>query len=147
MDSRTGTKVSGCASFYFFARFVDSRTVSEIHLPAGCPRVYGLGGQVIAEFTGVDDVIGKRRALAPVLEIVRRGVCQLGYHSRLDSRTCHRALRSLIGDDGGKSEDTRRECEAEVIWSRAISEIATGPQRFDIQRPQLTSVSPDGRST
>jgi len=70
-------KVSGCSFF----GFVDSSTVCKIHLPTGCARVHGLGGQVIAELAGVNDVIGKCSALAPVLEVVRAGVCQVDAHS------------------------------------------------------------------
>ena len=72
-------QVSGC----FFRGFCCScglcldgvpHTISEVYLRPGCAGVHGLGGEVIAEFTGVDDVVGKCGTLAPILEIVRAGV-------------------------------------------------------------------------
>lgn len=86
---------------------IDSRTGGKVYLPACRARVYGRGGQVIAELASVDDVVGERGALAPVLEIVRAGVFQVNFNGWFNPSACYWALRGLVCDHCGIPEDTR----------------------------------------
>lgn len=100
------------------------RTVCQIHLGASRPRVHVFGGQVVAELAGAYDVVGERRAGAPVAKVVCTGVHQIELNRCFDALACHRALRGLVGDDRRELVDTARESVAEVIWLGVVSAFA-----------------------
>jgi hypothetical protein len=89
---------------------LDIRTVRNVHL-----RIRLLVGQVVAELAIVDDIIGKTSCRTPVIEIIRAGIEKVDFHGALDATTGDSAWGGDIRRALRVSENTGRDCIAQVI--------------------------------